>query len=227
MLQKIVKYKIELLSSPHSALVAELDDLGAALSAARNLVQPMKQYIRTSKRSLLPTMYDELMTVHQFCDKHDLNIGADFGATCIKAVFDKKVTAESPSALSDALAVLRSNSFRWAGAAGSEGVIENRPATIAQQCIMLYLVDQLRRPLPDDVAEWAAMKAAMKADLELISNCLKEMADKFEEFENLRGTIASFTVVLSAAIGETHIAPHMVELAKQYLNGAAWAVQIR
>lgn len=220
LIQKIVKLKMDLLDSAMPDLVTAVGSLASIVQAAKKIAGPWSTYMRINKRSLLDNIRDPMEIIYKYATKEGMPCGPAFCATYIKGKF---FTAHESSAHA-AMEALRSFDFSWASESTD---FDLQPATVIHQCMMMQILDGLRKPVPDDDADWVIAKQGMLADSQAYLATLEALLPKFPALAGSHEVIKAFVVILSAAANERGVVPTDVVHARQLVEDTELAVQLR
>lgn len=185
MVQKILKYKADLLNSPYGELVIILTNLSGVLTAAKKLIKPLDDFSKSGQRAILMSMADNLQAANDYAEAEGLTIGAEFGSAFLKVKFFAMTmsTPECGGGLQAALAFLTSHHFPWASSAacGSSFASAFGPASVAQQCMCLSVLDSLKVAVPPATRDdnWDAQKKLLLENAKLLAATAETMNHRF------------------------------------------------
>lgn len=215
-LTKALKLKQDVLDSSSSnvELVAIAEVVSNVCNAGKKLVRPLKEYLKSGKRSTLQAMHQNLKVVQEFAAQQGCEMGKEFGAAYMQAEFFALHSESCEKALDF---VTRFN-FAWAG-----GQLAHdsplTPARLVHQCLMQVISEALRQPAnPGDEATWDETKKQLLAAAEAYQCMLSRMMPSFPMLAPTLAVMDSYVTVLHAAMRKGTIMPSDVASAKKHIE---------
>lgn len=220
MLRKLVNLKVEVLDSAFTSMVVELDGVASVMAAAKKLSKPLKDYIMTSKRSLIPVITEPIELVHRFLLTENIKFGPEFGSTLLKCLWFKGLAAS----FDDSLGVLERFDYEWASDTTEYDYLAS---TAIQQCLSLWVLESLRLPAPEDNAAWTTLKNDLLGNTKAAITVLKRLHVRFVALGEFLIVLDAFSVILAAALQEASVVPKSVVDAKDLISNHNLAVHMK
>lgn len=213
-LVKILKMKQEMLeaTSADASLVHRLDVAARVCSACKKMVKPLKDFSKTSKKSILDGMHENLEVVYSYAIGKKFKVSHDFGSAFVQSRFFK---LHAESSVPEALAFLKS--FPFDRETSEEKACH--PAKLANSCIMQVVLESLRRPAqPDDAEAWEKEKRFLLENANLYVEVLRNMVTSLPSLAGSVSALDAYVVILKAAVGTETISPKAVSVAKGFVD---------
>lgn len=224
-LAKTLKLKqdaVECSSGSTGRLIKSLESFVEVVSAAKRLMRPYREFLRTRKPGFLQQLGPILPPILQFMrESDDLHPGLVFGAACIKAEF----LNTTPQGVVAVLEVLRRlGAFDFRTVVGQPLANEWTKSQIVAACLTGYIYAELKAPArsASSAEAWSATKATFGEAINLfISFSADALGGGDSSFAGLRELLSHVKTIVGAAQQEPHISPKSLEEALGFINSAA------
>lgn len=221
MLRKLVNLKVEVLDSAFTSMVVELDGLASVVAGAKKLSKPLKDYIMTSERSLIPVITEPIELVHRFLLVENIKFGSDLVSTLLKCLWFRSLVAAS---FGDSLGVLERFDYERASCTTEYDYFAS---TAIQQCLSLWVLEYLRQPALEDNVAWTTLKIDLLGNTRAAITVLKRLPVRFAALGEFLVVLDAFSVIIAAALQEASVVPKSVVDAKGLVNSRSLMVHIK
>lgn len=226
LLTKILNLKQDAVRSTLGATVERLNDLADIASAAKSIVRPVKEYMKSGRRHILTKIQDSVIKVYDYALLKDALISVEFSMVHLKCQFfmqhERMMIDGKTSCLEYFLQYDFPPEARQLVADNT-----NSAAAVAHHCLSSVMFDRLQLPVQFDEGAWERQKVVLFEAVGAYLSFAQKLSDKFPQASDLVIVLLAFKTLVAAATMAADAAPKEVAAAKQVLDTHKLAVQLK
>uniref|UniRef100_A0A7S2JDL4 Uncharacterized protein n=1 Tax=Zooxanthella nutricula TaxID=1333877 RepID=A0A7S2JDL4_9DINO len=215
---RFLKAKQDLVDSgADESLLTQTTDILNVVSAAKKIVRPLNEFMKSNKRATLLSMRDSLVCVGAWHAQLDepFTLSTELASTLTKSDFFHLHSSE------DASSAMRSFDTeamkKWSQNMNASE--PNSPEKVMHSCIMSVISEALQRKVPDQEDNaWQACKATLLTNGKAYLEAIESLLASWPALKDTREVLAAYVLLVRAASQDATVSPKQADESKKLLD---------